>query len=135
MKKIIGLITVLTTVVFFSLSAGKPDPTYAVSFIPAQLKENAHTIIRSSFTKYEVTSDKLATEQVSRVITLMNKKSKANYAGIPYDNFSKVKWIKGKIYDANGKVIKKIKTRFWHKLYKNYQLLEVSQGLRTILSS
>ena len=95
---------------FFSLSAGDGD--YAVSKIPAALLKNANAILRHENITFEVLNTKEAVETNHYVITILNENADTwtefeEY----YDKLREISSVEGFLYDANGKQLKKIKTK------------------------
>ncbi|WKZ59460.1 MAG: DUF3857 domain-containing transglutaminase family protein [Cyclobacteriaceae bacterium] len=84
---------------------------YAVSDIPEALKSNVNVVIREDHMTYKLHSASKATLSVHQVITILNEAGK-RYARemVGYDKLSKVTTFKGVAYDANGAVIKKLKS-------------------------
>ena len=85
------------------------NPGYAVSNIPAALKENANTVIRFSHKQFKVENIGKATEKIKAVITILNDKSSYDDLQVYYDQFTKIGKIKARLYDKNGKKIRDIK--------------------------
>jgi hypothetical protein len=88
----------------------KEAPLYAASAIPENLKTGMYAVIREHELKFEINSQKNATKYGRTVITILN----ANGLGcarkvLYYDKFVVVKSFKGVSYDAEGKVIKRLK--------------------------
>lgn len=88
------------------------DTNYSVHKIPSELLKNANAVVRIDYTHFELKSKKKATVTRKYAITILNSNAD-NYAQFReyYDNFTKIKSIKGVIYDKNGKIIKKIKKK------------------------
>ncbi|MFK5856168.1 MAG: DUF3857 domain-containing protein [Bacteroidota bacterium] len=90
-----------------SLHAGN-DPKYKVADIPKELKRGAIAVIRNQkriFIRKSLTD---AVYKVTEVVTILNKKAlDYAYFNVPYDKFSKIRNIKGVIYDEFGNVVKK----------------------------
>lgn len=84
---------------------------YAVSKIPADLLKDATAVIRQDKLEFEVEDKGKAIEKVLFVVTVFNETAADQYATlrIPYDKLTKIKDIDGKVYDAAGEVIFKIK--------------------------
>lgn len=83
---------------------------YKAATIPSMLKENAHGIVRLHETTFTVKSVGEAVQRVHSVVTVLNKQGD-NHAAmvVGYDKLSKVTNLEGTLYDADGKVIKKLK--------------------------
>lgn len=78
--------------------------------IPEDLKKDANAIVRYDYSEFQVNSIKSAKFTSKFAITILNKNGD-DFANlhIYYDKFIKVSDINGKIYDNEGKLIKKIK--------------------------
>ena len=94
--------SLLSTIIFCN------NPSYAVANIPATLKENADAVIRNSNHDFKVVSTKVAIEKVKSAITIFNEDSAYDYLVVHYNKFKKVEKIKAKIFDQNGKEVRKI---------------------------
>lgn len=97
--------------VFCTIARDAYSQNYSVVNLDKSLLENANAVIRNNFIKYEVTDTDKATMTCHLVMTILNKNAdkKAIFQEY-YDKFSKINNISGKIYDSNGKMIKKIKS-------------------------
>ena len=100
---LIGLISA------FSISA-KEAPLYPVSAIPESMKSGMYAVIREQELRFEINSTKNATTYGRIVTTILNPNGQ-NYAKkvLYYDKYSIIKYFKGISYDAEGKVLKKLK--------------------------
>lgn len=89
---------------------GGEDPKYPVSSIPEALLKNVDVVYRDDHTQFTIHSKNRATEQVRRVVTILNPNGK-RYAKeyVSYDKLSKITSFKGYVYDASGKLINKLK--------------------------
>ncbi|MBN2812892.1 MAG: DUF3857 domain-containing protein, partial [Bacteroidales bacterium] len=86
------------------------DNQFASSSIADSLRNNANAVIREEFAEYTYLSARKNTGRYRRVITVLNKNGdKFATVVIPYDQFRSVTNIKGNLYDANGKLIRKSK--------------------------
>lgn len=106
MKYIISLI-------FICLLLTNLQAQYAVSNIPADLIKNADVVVRKDITEIEVQSINKSLMRATYVVTILNEKAK-RYAtkSVRYNKaFSKSVSIVGKLYDKNGKVIRKLKQK------------------------
>ncbi|MBD2699392.1 DUF3857 and transglutaminase domain-containing protein [Spirosoma sp. BT702] len=83
---------------------------YKASAIEASLKENAHSVIRRYETIFTVKSPGEATERTHTVITVLDKEADSQAQKmVYYDKFSKITSFEGALYDAEGKLIKRLK--------------------------
>jgi hypothetical protein len=99
---------------FFTLSLtfGFAEETrYAVKDIPAELKIGVHAVIRNDEMVYTIISQGKAKLHASYAVTILNSNGQ-DYAekSIGYDKFSRITLFRGSIYDAEGNLIKKLKT-------------------------
>jgi hypothetical protein len=104
------IVTIVFLFVVFSLYAGDGD--YAVSKISPALLKNADGILRFEDVKFEILSTKEAVETNHYVITILNENADdwtefEEY----YDQLREINSIEGFLYDANGRQLKKIKTK------------------------
>lgn len=78
--------------------------------IPAELKEKAHAVVRNHETEFYLKDIGEAVMKVKGTITILDEKGNdhANLV-IFYNKFTKVSDIEARIYDANGKQIKRLK--------------------------
>lgn len=96
--------------VFFPLSGfSKEEPKFIAEDIPAELKDNARSVIRYSNHKLEILSSKKAKYTVSWAITILNENGlQDSYLKELYDKHIKLKNITGKVYDKHGKQIERL---------------------------
>jgi len=117
MKKLIFLFFVNVLLFHFSFFAkNTPTPSddsnYSIYNIPEELLKDANAVVRMDYTLFELKSKKKATVTRKYAITILNSKGDRHAQFVQtYDNFRKIKSIKGFIYDKNGKQIKKIKKK------------------------
>lgn len=92
-----------------SLWTSAGEILYKVSDIPKELKVNACAIIRNYDEVFEVMSISKGVLKVSYAITILNKSGidDANFTEY-YNKFHTVSGIKGRVFDENGVLIKKI---------------------------
>ena len=88
---------------------------YAVSKIPENLTMGADAVMRVNDVEFIVKSEKKGVKKVRYAVTVLNAKAK-NHAriGVGYDNLRKLSYLKARLYDANGKEIRKLKASDIH---------------------
>ena len=103
------IITVLSLLVCICASAGG-DYGYPVSDIPDTLKKGVNVVFREDHSKFTIHSRDRATHYVHTVVTIFNEAGK-RYAQevIGYDKLTKITAFRGASYDADGKLIKRLK--------------------------
>ncbi len=96
---------ILSVVLFWSTMSFSQQ--YCFDSIPDELRKHADAIIRSDQCVYRITGIGTAVEKVKIVVTIVNEKAD-NYgkAEVFYDDFSKVNYLRGAIYDEAGNLIK-----------------------------
>jgi hypothetical protein len=92
-------------------SNAKEEQVYPVSEIPEEMKTRMYAVIREQEIRFEINSEKNATTYGRLVITILNANAN-EYAEktLFYDKFRIVRSFKGTVYDAEGKVIRKLKS-------------------------
>jgi transglutaminase-like putative cysteine protease len=100
---------ILVGLVLLCCSAYPGEILYKVSDIPAELKENARSVIRFSSHELVVTDIRSATLKITTAITVLNKNGleDANLI-LYYDKYETVSSLRGRTYDENGELIRKI---------------------------
>ncbi len=84
---------------------------YRVSEIPANLTDNAHSVIREYYRHLEVKSVNTSTEKVKIVITIFDKLGEeSSILALSYDKNSSITINKIVYYDANGEKLKSAKS-------------------------
>ena len=88
------------------------DGDFAVSRIPILLLKNADAVLRLEESRFELKSTKAATHSYRYVITILNERGDtwADFSE-HYDKLQQINSVQGFLYDANGKQLKKIKTK------------------------
>jgi hypothetical protein len=83
---------------------------FSAATIPAELRGKAHAVIRNHEMEFYVKDIGEAVMKIKATITILDEKGKdhANIVAF-YNKFTKVTNIEARIYDANGKPIKKLK--------------------------
>ena len=105
MKKVF-IFTIFCLLAFWEVNA---QVNYPVSAISDSLKTGVLAIVRNSSKHFTQQDERNGIYKVITVITILNDKGKS-YSNllIPEDDFYELKNFSGEVYDANGKVIKKI---------------------------
>ena len=100
----------------FYIPMASAGNVYSVADIPEVLIEDANVVIRKQDMQIEVISVDRAKVHTHNVITILNKKAKDYaYLAVSYSvKISKVNNITARIYDKNGKVVKKLKKSDFH---------------------
>ncbi len=81
--------------------------SYHFDSIPDNLKRRADAVIRSEQCLFEIIKPGNAVKKVKKAITLLNENSNSyRYLAVFYDNYSKVNYVRGTIYDEKGKIIR-----------------------------
>ena len=102
---------VIALFLFFVIISPVLAQDFPVNTIPEDLKSTAKAVIRNKVSSLELISDNRAIFSETLVITILNDKGiDASKFVQPYDKFSKVRNISGRIYDADGARIGKIKS-------------------------
>ena len=88
-------------------------PKYPVSDIPAELLKGVNAVVRIDRTTIDVQNISRSTEQALYVVTILNKKAEKYATKVVHYNkaFSKSVSIQGNLYDAHGKLIRKLKQK------------------------
>ncbi|HYG20241.1 MAG TPA: DUF3857 and transglutaminase domain-containing protein [Ohtaekwangia sp.] len=86
------------------------DPKYPVRAIPVELKTDVNVVFREDFMTFEIHAQNRATYRVHQAITILNANGK-KYARevLGYDKLSKITSFKGSVYDADGKLVNRLK--------------------------
>lgn len=105
--------TLLTLVLAAGLfrAGAKEEPRYPVSAIPEDLKKSAYAVVREDDMAFTILSKSTASLHVHNVVTIFNDKGK-HFAkeAVYYDKLRKVVSLKAQVFDANGVLIKRLKT-------------------------
>lgn len=110
---LIFISTFLLLFIFSKKSYANPSddaPYYPVTSIAADLKKDAHVVVRDCQETFEVSNASHAVHTVKYVYTILNGKG-ADAARVVahHDPFQKITSLKGKLLDANGQVIRELK--------------------------
>lgn len=84
------------------------NPAYSIFNISPELLENAKAVVRQEVIEFEVLSPEVAKEHIKVVATRFKTSAPFEELQVHYDMYSKVGKITAAIYDANGKLIRKI---------------------------
>ena len=110
MKKFIFSFICLSMASLVFAHDGEDD--YAVSKISPVLMKNANAVVRLMDINFEVRSKKEAVGRKHFVITILNENGDRWSAFHDYyDKFREINSVEGFLYDANGKLLKKVKTK------------------------
>ncbi|MFD1142424.1 DUF3857 domain-containing transglutaminase family protein [Larkinella insperata] len=92
-----------------SLTAWAGEP-FSVAAIPANLSAGAAAVMRVHEQTFQVRTQAEAVETVHYAVTILKEEGQS-YANleIPYDKLSKVSSIEGTLYNAEGKVLRRLK--------------------------
>jgi Domain of Unknown Function with PDB structure (DUF3857) len=111
MKK--TFLTLFSALCLLSLKAQIADVNpFAAQKIPAELKKNAHAVVRQYELSFEVKNKGEAIETEHKVVTLLDEKA-AKYSEpvFWYDKIRQIEDIEASVYDGAGKLIRKMKKK------------------------
>ncbi len=96
---------------FLFFQATGADPKFPVSSIPEELKKDVNVVVREDEMTFKIHSRSKATFTVRMVATILNANGK-HYAEnvVGYDKLSKISSFRGTAYDAEGNVLRKLKS-------------------------
>jgi hypothetical protein len=111
MKK--QIIVILNLFFCVSLLGQVKENIYAAANIPQELLKGAYAVVRKYDVRFNVTDIGTAFQEEHKIITILNEQGR--YLSTPafqYDNeFSFIEDIEAAIYDAAGKIIRKVKKK------------------------
>lgn len=85
---------------------------YSVASIPPLLLQKASSVVRKYDLKFEILNKGEGIETEHKVITLLNEQAADELEQVFwYDQIQKIEHIEGSVYDASGKLIRKIKKK------------------------
>jgi transglutaminase-like putative cysteine protease len=94
-----------------TICVAKEQPKYPVNAIQESLKKNVDIVIRNDQTIFKIISKSRAILHVHYAVTIFNESGKHHARQtVGYDKLSKITGFKGTSYNANGEVIKKLKS-------------------------
>ncbi len=90
----------------------KDQPRYPVNKIPEELMAGACAVVREEARTFTILSKSTATLRVLTAVTIFNDKGK-HFAKevVYYDKLRKITSLKAQVFDANGSLIKQLKSR------------------------
>ncbi|MCF2445481.1 DUF3857 domain-containing transglutaminase family protein [Dyadobacter sp. CY345] len=102
----------LLTLCFFALQSLAYAHDFSVSKIPLELLKDANAVIRLDEETFEILSKSEAKQRNRLVVTILNEKGEDTYSEmmVRHDKFTKITDLAANIYDADGKLIRKIKS-------------------------
>jgi Domain of Unknown Function with PDB structure (DUF3857)/Transglutaminase-like superfamily len=102
--------TLIPFLIIISNYAFSAEVKYPISEIPEQLKKDVNAVIREDKLVYKIFSQSRASIYAYYAVTIFNERAK-DYAikHVSYDKLSKVVDFNGSVYDATGKLLKKLK--------------------------
>ncbi len=88
-----------------------PQP-YAASSIPAELRENAHAVVRESREEFVIYRPDAATYRVQHAVTVLNDNGdRFASLAIYYDKQHKISDVRCEIFDAAGRSVKRVRNK------------------------
>jgi len=103
MRKIGLLVLILTRF-------AQAQTEYQSESVSPELKENAHAVVRRHETTFTIKSIGEATQRIHTVVTVLDEQGDDQARKVVgYDKLSKVTNLEGALYDAGGKLIKKLR--------------------------
>jgi hypothetical protein len=100
-----SIVFLIFVILFFNGNA--QNSNYAVSEIPDSISQNAEAVIRNYTYEFNINSKSKATDNIKYVISIFKRKA-LNHSRInlSYSDLSKIKNLKGAIYDKDGHLVK-----------------------------
>lgn len=107
-KYIYSYLYVIFALLPFQIMAA--DEAYKASDIPEDLKKDAYAVLRTGVSEFVQSDQNNGKYKERRVLTILDEKG-ARFANYSYtcDKFTELTSFSGVIYDAQGKIVKKIK--------------------------
>jgi transglutaminase-like putative cysteine protease len=90
-------------------SIAQDKPGYSVAFIDTSLLPNTESIIRHETVQYTIHDPRTYTCTVNRAVTILRENADEIWVRVMYDKYSKVDLQMINIYDAAGRLIRKVK--------------------------
>lgn len=92
---------------FLSLGLSCLAQVYSFDSIPGNLRKNADAVVRTEQCSYTISKPGNAIMKIKTAVTILNKDGDyLRYLTVPYDKYSKVKYIRGYVYNMKGDLIK-----------------------------
>lgn len=106
-----GLLSLLLCAISLSSLSAKEEPRYPVRDIPAELKTGACAVVREDAMAFTILSKSTATLHVHMVVTIFNDKGR-HFAtnSAYYDKLRKITSLKAQVYNADGILLKRLKS-------------------------
>jgi hypothetical protein len=121
------MITCALVVAYVNAARADKEWRYPVMTIPKALIENANAVVRHDETVFEVLDVNRATCRVHMAITILNKMGDAHTkVAVPYDKFVRITSLEGKIYNAFGVEVSKVKSKDFqdYSAFQSFSLYE-----------
>ncbi|MDP3150577.1 MAG: DUF3857 domain-containing protein [Ignavibacteria bacterium] len=108
--RLIIVIFILSPLFTFALTKGNDDTNpYDIKNIKQELIPGADAIIRIKSLRFEVKGESSALKKVKFAVTVFNRDGKHyGQLSLPYDKFSEIEDLEGKIYDAKGEEVREL---------------------------
>jgi transglutaminase-like putative cysteine protease len=102
----------LAIVLLLSATGYSNEPSYPVTAIPQQLLKNADVVKRMEEMKFEIISAGETVLHEKYAFTILNENG-AEHASFSewYDQLRSISYIEGSLYDAAGKLVRKLKSK------------------------
>ena len=110
MKKIFFILLIL--LVFSETQAQTEPDVYSAFTIPKELLKDAHAVVRRYDVSFTIKDMGTAVEKEHKIVTILNEESKHyGEAYFWYDKINEIEDIEAAIYDASGKLVRKMKRK------------------------
>lgn len=95
----------------FTAFAAQAQDDFSITKIAPELLTGANAVIREDDDLFDIVSKAEARHKKRTVVTILNEKGEEEYGQliVGYDKFTKITDISGSLYDASGKLQKKLK--------------------------
>ncbi len=108
MKK--GLRLVIASCLYTIVALGGGDPKFPVSEIPEALLKDVNAVVRENKIIFKILSQSKASVYSYYAITILDANGKKHATDVEfYDKLTKLTTFNASVYDANGKLIRKLK--------------------------